>query len=154
VAAFDAKERRDAARLHRPLQLVRGAGQHEVAGITRDDASRRVDLLELRAHEAGRVLGGDVDRPELAAHRPLAQPLEVRGPCRALAEVVAVYIRRHSRHLADLPGKVVVAVHDRVLAEELARVRERRVVLGDERRGGEEGDGGGERGQGHGGRLL
>jgi hypothetical protein len=129
----------------RPSRIARSTSSALVAnarpvGIERENAARDVDLLELRLR--GDLLGRHVDRPELAAHAALAQPLEVGVAGRAPPQVVCEHVARRGRVLADRPGQVVVPVDHGMARENCLRSRERIVVGARARRARSEKSGG------------
>ena len=129
VAALGPEQRRDAAGLPRPLDLVGGARERQPVGIRRDHAVHAVDLLE-RGRDGGVALqrARHEDRPELPAHPALLEAGEVglrrrhRSRDVERLEVVAGLLARR-------PRQVVVTVDERVLgraAREPARGGRRR----------------------------
>ena len=95
-----------------------------------DEAADDVDLLQRHLDRArpGDV-GGNVDRPELAADMAGAQPLEVgleRPGERTAVERHLLY--RAGEPLAQLPGEVVVAVDDGGGGEDALGTRQRGIA--------------------------
>jgi hypothetical protein len=118
VPAFHPDQGRDAPLPERAPHL--GLGRHELERlrVLVDDAQRDVDLFELDARIAGVAnLARDVDRPELRADHPAAEPVEVRVAGRATAEVVGVDVARANRVLTNAPRKIVVPVGERGCAK-------------------------------------
>ncbi|MNI48088.1 hypothetical protein D3C73_1026370 [compost metagenome] len=78
IAAFHADQAGDLARAMDADQVVCGGGEFEGFGVGGDDALDRIDLFE---GGLGRVdrrhAGGNVDRPELAAHAACAQTRDI-----------------------------------------------------------------------------
>ena len=118
---------------------------HWSSGYFAIDAPRDVDLLELHARVSGLArhvavrfvcavagLAGDVDRPELRADVALFESREVGHARRPLPQIVGVHVVRMDAVLANAPGQIVVAVHDRRRAQHLQgafRVRVRGAAL-------------------------
>jgi hypothetical protein len=118
VPALGADQRRDLARGEDPLGVGCGQRQFQPVRIAADHAEDEVDLLQRGGH--GRIPGQrhrHVHRPELRPDPALRQAGQVgvgetdgAGQIRC-AEILAA-------RLAQLPGEVVVAVHERAAAKQ------------------------------------
>ena len=75
-AALDPDQRRDLARAGDALDVIGGVRHLERVGIALGHPADQVDLLG-DGPRRDRVLAGDIDRPELRLHAPLAEPGDV-----------------------------------------------------------------------------
>ena len=138
VAALDPERGPDLPRPQRLLHIVRGQRPDELR-VARDDLPRDVDLLELDPRVVLELrLARRVDGPELSAQVAGLDAREIGVAGRARAQVVGGDVARRRRALADGPGQVVVTVDDGMRREHGARVRQRGVVRGAQRRGHEQ----------------
>ena len=121
LAALGAEQAGDAAGGDDPVDVVGGAGETEDVRVRGDEPVDELDLLERRRHRLvpGQV-ARDVDRPELRADHPLAQSRQVGAQARlAPDEVDDVEPGEVAADpLAQLPRQVVVAVDERVRAQD------------------------------------
>ena len=105
-------------------RLRRGGRPRELqrVGVAGDQLADQVNLLDGRRQRGvARQLGRDVHRPELAADPARPQPGQVGvGEVDRAGDVGRPRRPRRAR-LAQRPRQVVVPVHDRELAEQLAR---------------------------------
>ncbi len=135
-AALDADERSDPALPVDPAHIRRRVRHLEVGGIARGDALHQVDLL--KGDLDGFVtldLHGDPDRPELAAHQPLAQAGNIghqRPGIRRVRQSGGIRAQINGRErpleaVANLPRQVIVTVDER---SRLEYARDARLVIG------------------------
>ena len=136
VTALHADERGDPARAMDADDVVGGVGDLQVRGIGGHETFDEVDLLDHGAGITGAAAADgnrDVDGPELRAHPALAKPRQIRlhgGIERreVTRELHQVEVERGS--LAVLPRRVVVAVDERHLPEQLlCPLRERGIRI-------------------------
>ena len=117
-ASLDADQRGDLAGADDPLDVVGREGQLQVVRVLRDQPMNQVDLLGDRPGGVG-VLAGDVDRPELRLHAPLAEPGNVG--LAGIEPLRQVELRQpHVPFRPQPPGQVVVAVPEHARGMDLA----------------------------------
>jgi hypothetical protein len=120
VPALRAEQRRDPALAARLLDVVGGAGQHQVARVPGDHAVNQVDLFERGGDGlvAGHV-ARDEHRPELGTDAAGAQARQVG--VEPVRRKITVDVRRIGPRAAPpLPRQVVVPVQHRCLGQHAA----------------------------------